>query len=42
MREMPSTREMSAASAVAGVLSSELSAGAGVEHMRRAVKLTPR
>ena len=40
MREMPSTREMSAASAVAGVLSSELSAGAGVEHMRRTVKLT--
>ena len=42
MRQMPGAREMPATNAVAGVLSSELRAGAGVEHMRRAVKLTPR
>ena len=40
MRQMPGTRQMPTATTVAGVLSSELRAGAGVEHMRRAVKLT--
>ena len=40
MRQMPGAREMSAASPVAGVLSSELRAGAGVEHMCGAVELT--
>ena len=40
MRQMPGAREMPTATTVAGVLSSELCACAGVEHMRRAVKLT--
>src|ERR1700738_3433074 len=37
---MPGTREMSAAGSVAHVLSCELGARAGVEHMRVAVQLT--
>src|SRR5437867_10565676 len=37
---MPGTRQMAAAGAVAHVLSGELGARAGVEHMRVAVELT--
>jgi len=40
MRQMPGTWKMPAAGTVAHVLSSELCARTGVEHMRVAVKLT--
>jgi hypothetical protein len=39
MRQVPGTRQMPAASPVAHVLSRELRARAGVEHMRVAVEL---